>query len=401
MKIVTILGARPQFIKAAAVSRAISAHNERIARSRAARARCDEQGIMEIIVHTGQHFDCNMSDIFFQELSVSEPAYNMNVQTLSHGAMTGRMLEKIEQVLVKERPDVVLVYGDTNSTLAGALAAAKLNIPVAHVEAGLRSFNRCMPEEINRVLTDHLSTLLLCPTEQAVRNLAAEGIVDRMDTSPRRSNKHRSVEGRFRPSGSDGQPPKVSLVGDVMLDAAFFYRQYARKPDCDLPEKFVLATVHRVENTEDQRRFSSIFEGITRICNEISIVLPVHPRTRKKLQEFDLLDTFDRQCLIIIPPVSYLEMMYLLDHCSLVMTDSGGLQKEAFFFKKPCITLRNETEWVELVDCGVNVLSGSAPDKIYANYKHILNSDLDFSIDLYGNGNASEYVARELINEFT
>jgi len=257
-----------------------------------------------------------------------------------------------------------------------------------------------MPEEINRVLTDHLSRLLLCPTEQAVRNLAAEGIVDRMDTGPRRSNEHRSIEGRFRPSGSDGQPPKVSLVGDVMLDAALFYRQYARKPDCDLPEKFVVATVHRAENTDDQQKLSSIIEGMRRICNEISIVLPVHPRTRKKLQEFDLLDTFDRQCLIIIPPVGYLEMLYLLNRCSLVMTDSGGLQKEAFFFKKPCVTLRDETEWVELVECGVNALAGSASDKIYENYKYILNLDLDFSAGLYGDGNASEYVARELINEF-
>ena len=401
MKIVTILGARPQFIKAAAVSRAISAHNERMAKTSATGAKYNERGIVEIIVHTGQHFDQNMSDIFFQELSIVEPDHNINVHTLSHGAMTGRMLEKIEQVLVKERPDVVLVYGDTNSTLAGALAGAKLNIPVAHVEAGLRSFNRCMPEEINRVLTDHLSTLLLCPTEQAVRNLRMEGIVDRMATGAHDSIEHRSVEGRLRPSSrNDGRSQKVSLVGDVMLDAALFYREYARKPDCDLPEKFVLATVHRVENTEDQQKLSSIIEGMRRICNEISIVLPAHPRTRKKLQEFDLLDTFDQQCLIIIPPVGYLEMLYLLDRCSLVMTDSGGLQKDAFFFKKPCVTLRDETEWVELVECGVNMLAGTSSDKIYENYKRMLNSDLEFSAGLYGEGNAREYVVKKLINEF-
>jgi UDP-GlcNAc3NAcA epimerase len=341
-----------------------------------------------------------MSDIFFQELSIVEPDHNINVHTLSHGAMTGRMLEKIEQVLMKERPDIVLVYGDTNSTLAGAVAAVKLNIPVAHVEAGLRSFNRCMPEEINRVVSDHLSTLLLCPTVQAVRNLGMEGIVGGMSTCAQGSIQHGSVEARFRPSGSDGQPQKVSLVGDVMLDAALFYRQYARKADCDLPDKFVLATVHRAENTEDQRRFSSILEGITRISHEISVVLPLHPRTRKKVENFDLLNTPESRDLMIIPPVGYLEMLDLLDRCSLVMTDSGGLQKEAFFFKKPCVTLRDETEWVELVECGANVLAGSASDKIYENFKRILNSDLDFSVSLYGDGNASKYVIRELINEF-
>ncbi|MBE9504353.1 MAG: UDP-N-acetylglucosamine 2-epimerase (non-hydrolyzing), partial [Proteobacteria bacterium] len=331
MKIVTIIGARPQFIKAAPVSRAIAEHNKLVI----------GQLITEVIVHTGQHYDRNMSDVFFEEMHIPKPNYLLDIHGLSHGAMTGQMLEKIEEVLMNEKPDMVLVYGDTNTTLASALAAAKLHIPVAHVEAGLRSFNRRMPEETNRVLTDHVSTILFCPTKQATENLKAEGIVD--------SNTEHELSAM-----SCKLPQKVALVGDVMLDAALYHKQYAKKPRFDLPEEFILATIHRAENTDNAERLKSIFRAFEKICQEIPIILPLHPRTRKEIDAHDFLFTnndsqftHNTSRFMLIDPVSYLEMIYLLERCSLVMTDSGGLQKEAFFFQKPCVTLRDETEWVE------------------------------------------------------
>ncbi|MCF7859084.1 MAG: UDP-N-acetylglucosamine 2-epimerase (non-hydrolyzing) [Candidatus Cloacimonetes bacterium] len=352
MKLCSIIGARPQFIKAAAVSREIA----------------QQPNMKEIIVHTGQHFDANMSQIFFEQMQIPKPDYNLAINSLSHGAMTGRMIEKIEEVLLKEKPDWVMVYGDTNSTIAGSLAAKKLNIKVAHVEAGLRSYNRKMPEEINRILTDKISDLLLCPTDQAVKNLKDEGI-----------GKHSLA--------------KIVKCGDVMHDAALFYAKMARKPLIDLPANFILATVHRAENTDDPQRLNSIFKALEIVSNETPVVLPLHPRTRKIIVQQQI----ETRGLLLIDPVGYLEMIYLLQHCQLVMTDSGGLQKEAFFFRKPCVTLRDETEWVELVENGFNKVVGSNFDKIITEYKTMKNKKMNYDIDLYGNGTASENIITEIL----
>ena len=366
MKLITIIGARPQFIKAATVSREIAKHNN----------------INEIIVHTGQHFDTNMSEIFFDQMQIPKPDYNLEINSLTHGAMTGRMIEGIEEVLIQEKPDWVIVYGDTNSTIAGSLAAKKLHIKVAHVEAGLRSFNRKMPEEINRILTDKISDLLLCPTDQAVKNLKNEGI-----------GKHSLA--------------RIVKSGDVMQDAAIFYSNLAQKPDFKLPEKFILSTIHRAENTDDPVRLRSIFNAFQKIADEIPIILPLHPRTKNIISNSQLTTHLSRRStaktdnskLIIINPVGYLEMIYLLKNCSLVMTDSGGLQKEAFFFHKPCVTLRDETEWIELVENGFNVVVGSNSDEIYTAYKKMINKDLNYNIDLYGGGKASNKIIQELLKK--
>ena len=350
MKILTIIGARPQFIKAAAVSREIASHND----------------LQEVIVHTGQHFDANMSEIFFEQMQIPEPDYNLDINSLSHGAMTGQMLEKIETVLLKEKPDWVLVYGDTNSTIAGALAAKKLHIKVAHVEAGLRSFNMLMPEEINRILTDRISDVLFCPTQAAVDNLNKEGY-DNIDC-------------------------EIVNSGDVMQDAALFYQQYQKKPEFISTEsEFILCTIHRAENTDNIERLKSIITALNEISKETSIILPVHPRTRKILAENNVHVEFTMS-----DPVGYLEMVYLLENCQLVMTDSGGLQKEAFFFKKQCITMRDETEWVELVESGFNVLVGANKNKIIDAYKNIADMNQDFQVNLYGFGEASGLIVAEL-----
>ena len=312
MKLLTIIGARPQFIKAATISRVLAQRDT----------------LREVIVHTGQHYDANMSDIFFEELSIPKPARRLGIGGGSHGQMTGRQLEQIEGVLIEEKPDHVLVYGDTNSTLAGALAAAKLHIPVAHVEAGLRSFNRLMPEEINRVLTDHVSDMLFAPTDTAVRNLAAEGIVG----------------------------DKVSLVGDVMFDAALFYKSKAVAPAWfdehpDLRDGYVLATIHRAENTDDPQRLLAILTGLGD-CG-MPVVLPLHPRTRGTLENLGIAVP---KTVKVFDPVGYLEMIFLQSSARVIATDSGGVQKEAYFHHVPCVTLRDETEWVELVDAGWNTI---------------------------------------------
>lgn len=349
MKIVTIVGARPQFVKAGIVSKTIE-------------DQAKKRDIKEIIVHTGQHFDKNMSDIFFDEMKIPKPDYSLEINSLSHGAMTGKMLEKIEEVLLKENPDWVLVYGDTNSTLAGALAAKKLHIKVAHVEAGLRSYNMKMPEEVNRILSDRISNILFCPTLIAVNNLKKEGY-DNIDA-------------------------QIILSGDVMEDAALFYRELAKKPSEDIPDKFILSTIHRAENTDDRVRLSAIFDSFNIIGKEIPVVLPLHPRTRKKLKQFNI-GIGDN--VIVIDPVGYLEMVYLLDNCEQVMTDSGGVQKEAFFFKKTCITLRDETEWTELVDHGFNILVGANQKRILEAFKQ-KRVHLNFEVNLYGNGFASKNI---------
>ncbi len=353
MKIVTIVGARPQFVKAAVVSRALA----------------KTPNLNEVLVHTGQHFDNNMSDVFFEEMEIPKPHYFLNINGLGHGAMTGQMLEKIEEVLLQEKPDWVLVYGDTNSTLAGALAAKKLHIKLAHVEAGLRSFNMEMPEEINRILTDRLSNLLFCPTQQAIQNLEKEGYANLNTT--------------------------MLNIGDVMQDAAIFYAAKSRKPNVDLPEKFILCTLHRAENTDDPARLQGIFTALEKISQTDKVVIPLHPRTKAKLTAAGF--NFSTSSIVFIDPVGYLEMVHLLKNCSLVMTDSGGLQKEAYFFQKYCITLRHETEWVELVKHDYNILAGNNPENIIAAYKKmsILNNN-DFKNRLYGEGNAGEKVVEAL-----
>jgi len=299
MKIVTVVGARPQFVKAAVVSRAIAEHNQKNSTSE----------IQELIVHTGQHFDDNMSSVFFDQMNIPKPHYNLEINSLSHGAMTGKMLAKIEEVLLTEKPDWVLVYGDTNSTIAGALAAKKLHIKVAHVEAGLRSFNMRMPEEINRILTDRISDILFCPTQTAIDNLSNEGY-DTIDI-------------------------KQVQCGDVMYDAALFYTNRSNRPEpVDENADFILSTIHRQENTDDKAKLTDIFEALKEIASQRRIILPLHPRTIKKLENFGIKPDENIQ---ILAPVGYFEMIWLLSNCSCVITDSGGLQKEAFFFKKPCI----------------------------------------------------------------
>ncbi|MFV0446086.1 MAG: non-hydrolyzing UDP-N-acetylglucosamine 2-epimerase [Planctomycetaceae bacterium] len=313
MKICTVVGARPQFIKAAVVSQAFRAH----------------PGIDEVLIHTGQHFDQNMSDVFFEELEIPRPKHHLGIGGGGHGAQTGRMLIEIERVLLDERPDWVLVYGDTNSTLAGALAAAKLNIPIAHVEAGLRSFNREMPEEINRVMTDHVSTELFAPTDAAVENLVREGF-DR---------------------------ECIVQTGDVMLDAALYFSRKAQGRSGLLeslnvePGEYILTTVHRAGNTDDSTRLRAIYEGLQAVSDQVPVVWPVHPRTRNALEKIGLAQSGGGQ-VRFAAPLGYFDMVTLESQARMVATDSGGVQKEAFFFEKPCAVFRSETEWTELVDLG-------------------------------------------------
>jgi len=359
MKIVTIVGARPQFIKAAAISRVISdKYAGRVA---------------EVIVHTGQHFDAGMSQIFFDELAIPVPKYNLDISGGLHGAMTGRMLESIEKVLVAEKPDWVLIYGDTNSTLAGALAAAKLHIPVAHVEAGLRSFNMRMPEEINRIVADKISTLLFCPTSTAVANLKSEGMT----------------------SG-------VVNVGDVMYDVALFYKDAAKRQSKILESlglkigAYALATCHRAENTDDLVRLKEILSGLTDVSQKMPVVLPLHPRTRKLIAENQMENLLST--LKVTQPLPFLDMVALEQDARIILTDSGGVQKEAFFYGVPCITMRDETEWVETVQSGWNRLVGANCAAIQAAVTEILQS-LPAKPDSspYGDGDAASKILEHLI----
>lgn len=354
MKILTVIGARPQFIKAATVSRALK-----------------ERNILEVIVHTGQHFDSNMSDIFFEEMVIPRPDYFLNISGLSHGAMTGQMTEKIEEVLKAVKPDYVLVYGDTNSTLAGALAAVKLHIPIAHVEAGLRSFNMRMPEEINRILTDRISTKLYCPTSTAIENLQREGF--------------------------DNLACEVVLTGDVMYDAALFYSErsgsYATFEKYKLDnEGYFLATIHRAENTDSIENLWAIVDSLNQLHKQYPVVLPLHPRTRKIIQDRRLPVAFQ-----IIDPVGYFDMLNLIKGSRMVLTDSGGLQKEAYFFKKSCVTMRDQTEWIELVKGGFNILTGADQHKIQNAVQQFLTRKFDSKTDLYGNGNAAGAIVKNLV----
>lgn len=363
MKLCTIVGARPQFIKAAAVSRVISATS----------------GIQEALVHTGQHYDSNMSEQFFTELSIPEPKMNLNIGSGSHAEQTAKMLVAIESMLLKERPDCVLVYGDTNSTLAGALAAVKLHIPVAHVEAGLRSFNRKMPEEINRISTDHISTLLFSPTIHAYQQLLKEGI------------------------SSD----RLFNAGDVMYDATLFYNEYnaGRNTLVDTlgltPKAYCLATIHRAENTDDETRMRHICEAFIELSDAFEVVLPLHPRTRSALLRFDLLNAL-KEHIMLLEPVGYLDMLALEQHAHCIITDSGGVQKEAYFNRVPCITLREETEWIELLEAGWNQLCSTKHAFSLSELMH--HTQTDFSEThhaLYGKGNAAQLIVDRLLNDVT
>lgn len=357
-KILTIIGARPQFIKAGVVSKAIA----------------ETDGLAEVIVHTGQHFDTNMSDIFFEQLAIPRPDYQLDINGGDHGGMTGRMLIEIEKVLIKEKPDCVLVYGDTNSTLAGALAAAKLHIPVAHVEAGLRSFNMQMPEEVNRVLTDRMSNLLFCPTQSAADNLQKEGYPFVVAT---------------------GQLQCIEKVGDVMQDSAMLFATQAMGPKgFTAQEGFILTTIHRAENTDRPERLAIILEALNEIAQTTPVVLPIHPRTRNIISRLQL-STVN---LTLIDPVGYLEMLWLLQRCALVVTDSGGVQKEAFFMSKACVTIRDQTEWVELVELGVNELVGADKLKILDAVKRNLGRKVKDDYNLFGGGVAAEKLVAILLN---
>jgi UDP-N-acetylglucosamine 2-epimerase len=460
MKIVTIIGARPQFIKAAAVSRAIAAHNRQtlnldlgtsnielrtlnFEHSSSVEPRTlniEHSTLNEILIHTGQHYDDGMSAVFFRELEIPEPKYNLAIGSGSHGAQTGQMLTAIEKVLIEEKPDWVLIYGDTNSTLAGALAAAKLHIPIAHVEAGLRSFNRRMPEEINRVVADQLSTLLLCPSQVAVDNLAAEGIGgnamvrqahhDTFSCPPlegvgggstlalRNGWKPCPTTPNFEPSTSNVEPrtlnfepltpPHVLVTGDVMADALQFAATKASAQSDILarlglqPQRYILATVHRAENTDDPKRLSNIMAVLAELAEREPVILPLHPRTRKILERTSNLDTrtlnIEHRTLNIehpsslrlLDPLGYFDIIALEKSARMLLTDSGGMQKEAYWLKVPCVTLRDETEWVETVASGWNILTGAERDRIVTavqNFKAPATHP-----PLYGDGQAAEKI---------
>jgi UDP-N-acetylglucosamine 2-epimerase len=397
MKIVTIVGARPQFIKAAAVSRAIHTFN------RAAVQAGSKKRIREMLVHTGQHYDYLMDKVFFEELRLPRPDYHLGVGSGSHARQTGLMLERIEPVLEKEKPEIVVVYGDTNSTLAGALAAAKMNISIAHVEAGLRSYNRSMPEEINRLLTDHLSTFLFCPTAQAVRNLSKEGI----------RNRDKTV---------------VKNVGDVMYDSILYYSQLAEKKSTILEDlglytpnscterfprprsakrggqsvpyptpNYYLATLHRAENTDHPKRLKSIFRALAEIAKDSPVILPLHPRTKKMIEVRHLLTETRR--IKLIDPVSYFNMLKLEKNAKAILTDSGGVQKEAYWFKVPCFTLREETEWVETTQRGWNVLVGTEAKSIVEEVRHRVGEKLTSKgMGLFGDGKASGRIVKIIVS---
>jgi UDP-N-acetylglucosamine 2-epimerase len=381
MKLIDIVGARPQFIKLAPALKAIKKHN----------VENSSQPIEEILVHTGQHYDYEMSGVFFEELGLKAPDYHLGVGSGTHGYQTGKMLKSIEDVLFKEKPDLVMVYGDTNSTLAGALAAAKLHIPVAHVEAGLRSFNKKMPEEINRILTDHVSDFLCCPTETAVGNLRREGFTNIL-------NDGHLFSLSFRLSLPREVRPIVANVGDIMYDAALMYLSLAEQKSTILaqltvqPKEYFLATIHRAENTDNQERLSAIFEGLALLAGKgLRVIIPLHPRTRHALS-FTPYASSPNLCLI--DPVSYLDMLVLEKNARVILTDSGGVQKEAFFFRVPCLTLREETEWVETIKAGWNVLVGCDPNKIVQG---ALNAkEGTESACPYGDGHAGERMVKLL-----
>ncbi len=349
-KILTVIGARPQFIKAATISRVIK---EKYSNK-----------IKEIIVHTGQHYDANMSDIFFTEMEIPKPDYYLNVGGKSHAEMTGDMLTKLEKLMLEEKPDVVLVYGDTNSTLAAALCASKLLIPIAHIEAGMRAYNKNIPEEINRVMVDHVTNHFFCTTDVPANNLRKEGLVD-----------------------------NINIVGDVMYDAVLFYKEIAQPTATvkNLPDDFYLVTCHRQENTDNKDNLISIFKALEILSKNSPVVLPLHPRTKKYIAEYGI----DISSLNIIEPVGYFDMLYLLEHSKMVLTDSGGLQKEAYYFEKPVIIMRDQTEWLEIVEQGLGILTGADKGKILDAVSK-LHDIKSFKANIYGDGRAAEKIVAVL-----
>ena len=379
MKLVTIIGARPQIIKAAALSRAIRDHYA--------------DRIQEVIVHTGQHYDDNMSQVFFDELQIPRPDYNLHVGSASHGVQTARMTEGIEALLIKELPDFIVLYGDTNSTLAGAVAAAKIHVPIVHIEAGLRSFNKSMPEEINRIVCDHCSTLLFTPTKAGLENLKREGF----------------------PMDNDGpytiDNPKVYHCGDIMYDNSLHFADIAEeKTDIiqrlELAGKpFILATIHRDSNTDYPERLSAIFKALIHLSDECQVVLPLHPRT-EKLIKANLDEDLQKQIfgcpnIKLLPPVSFLEMVALERHAKLVMTDSGGVQKESYFFKKPGIILRPETEWVEIVETGNAILADADENRIMQAWQHFKDNPPTTFPEIFGDGHAAEFMLEQILRTNT
>ena len=361
MKLFTVLGARPQFIKAAVVSKALREYN-----------------INEFIVHSGQHFDENMSEVFFDEMGLPKPQSNLGISGCTHGSMTGQMLIEVEKLMMEQKPDWVLVYGDTNSTLAGALAASKLNIPCAHVEAGLRSDNRKMPEEINRILTDHASDLLFAPTDAANQRLLSEGISEN----------------------------KIVRTGDVMLDAAVTFGKVAKEKSTIIKDlalenqRFALCTLHRAENVDHLNSLTWMVEQLNQVSEKIVLVLPLHPRTKLKLEEFSLLEKLSSN-IRLIKPIGFLDVLSLQQASCIIITDSGGMQKEAFFQNKPCVTIRTETEWIELLDGGHNRLAKPMVDPITQKVDEALNAILDWSVELYGDGQSSQTIAKALLERST
>jgi UDP-GlcNAc3NAcA epimerase len=381
IKLLNIVGARPQIIKASAISRAIREQYS--------------EDISEIIVHTGQHYDKEMSEVFFDELEIHKPHYNLGVGSARHGKQTSLMITGIEELLLNEKPDCVVLYGDTNSTLAGALAASKLHFPVIHIEAGLRSFNKTMPEELNRIMSDHSSTLLFAPTNAAFKNLMSEG---------------------FRPENSPPYTisnPKIYLTGDIMYDNTLFFAGLAEKKKADYLERlsitrnnYILVTIHRDSNTDDINVLNGILTTLKNLAVEkdIVLVMPLHPRTIVTLKnKLNNLFIELRNCshIKVIPPVSFLEMILLERNCRMIITDSGGVQKESHFFKKPCIVLRNETEWIELVNNGAAKLAGSDPVRIREEFLALMDSNNDFEYPaFYGDGKTAEFILDEILMMF-
>lgn len=376
LKVLTLIGARPQFIKASAISRAIK--------------NSFSSELEELIVHSGQHYDVNMSQVFFDELEIPKPAYVFDLNRRGHAAQTSEILVKLEEVVLREKPDALLVYGDTNTTLAGAMVASKLHIPLIHIEAGLRSFNKAMPEEINRVLTDHCSSLLFCPTQTAVDNLASESIV------------HHHGQCTI-------DTPKVFSCGDIMYDNSMFFSQYSKNEYLNkhdlIPSEFILCTVHRPVNTDDRDRLESICKGLMRLSEEHKqcIAFPMHPRTKSAIEnsfDIDFVKKFlNHKHIKILQPASFIEMIALEKNCKMVITDSGGVQKEAYFFNKPAIILRSETEWVEIVSQGAAKLVDANPAAILDAYAYYNKSnDLCFPT-IFGDGRSAEFICNKIVEE--
>lgn len=372
IKIITIIGARPQIIKASAISRAIKENYK--------------DDIDEVIVHTGQHYDKNMSEVFFTELSIPRPKYNLGVGSSKHGEQTAKMIEGIENILETEKPNAIILYGDTNSTLSGAIAASKIHVPIVHIEAGLRSFDKYMPEEINRIMCDHSSTLLFSPTKAGYNNLIREGFSKEINEKP-------SIN-----------KPNIYHCGDIMYDNTLHFSNFINVRETNLSKygkDFILCTIHRNTNTDDKIRLSAIFNAINEISKTEKIIIPLHPRT-KKMMPLTLGESFSKEIennanIEIIDPVSFLDMIYLEKNSKLILTDSGGVQKEAYYLEKPCVILRKQTEWIEIVECGNAVLAD-------ADYNTILNSVENYIINppksypkLFGDGNAAKFICQEII----